>query len=47
LYDNQLSRQLPSTLGNILSLSALALNGNHFSGTIPVSLQNLTRLCKY
>jgi hypothetical protein len=44
LFDNQLSGSIPVELGNLSSLTVLALNRNQLSGSVPAELGNLTYL---
>ncbi|ONK66529.1 uncharacterized protein A4U43_C06F9140 [Asparagus officinalis] len=45
LYQNDLSGELPSSIGNLsASIQELRLNGNQISGTIPSSIGNLVNL---
>ena len=44
LYDNQLSGEIPSELGNLTELTNLILSANQLTGTIPAGLGNLTNL---
>ncbi len=44
LYNNNLTGNLPSSLGNIANLDTLELGRNHLSGNIPASLGSLGKL---
>ena len=44
LSSNELSGNIPSSLGNLSKLTTLDLSGNDFSGEIPSSLGNLSKL---
>ncbi|KAK4776052.1 hypothetical protein SAY87_024013 [Trapa incisa] len=44
ISENDMTAELPSTLGSCLMLQLLNLRGNQFNGTIPSSLKNLRSL---
>jgi Leucine-rich repeat (LRR) protein len=46
LADNSLSGSIPSSIGNLKSLSVLYLSDNKLSGPIPSSIGNFTSLSK-
>ncbi|KAJ4838298.1 hypothetical protein Tsubulata_027844 [Turnera subulata] len=46
LSDNQLSGEIPSSLGNLVHIRFIFLNNNLLSGTIPPALGNCTDLSK-
>ncbi|XP_022852088.1 putative receptor-like protein kinase At3g47110 [Olea europaea var. sylvestris] len=41
---NQISGNIPSSLGTCLNLEQLSLSYNHFSGRIPIEIGNLSKL---
>ncbi len=44
LYNNNLSGQLPTEIGNLTKLTYLSLSGNQLTGSIPTEIGNLTEL---
>ncbi|XP_076948907.1 uncharacterized protein LOC143621020 [Bidens hawaiensis] len=44
LYENQLHGNLPTSIGNLVGLNRLRLDGNYFTGNIPSTIGNLKRL---
>ena len=44
LNDNQLTGEIPNSIGNLTGLLALHLNYNHLTGRIPNSIEKLTGL---
>ena len=44
LWNNQLTGQIPSEIGNLTNLNDLYLHDNQFSGRIPSEIGNLTNL---
>jgi Leucine-rich repeat (LRR) protein len=44
LYNNQLTGEIPSEIGNMANLTFLGLNNNELTGSIPPGIRNLTNL---
>jgi Leucine-rich repeat (LRR) protein len=44
LYNNQLTGEIPSEIGNMTNLIFLGLNNNEFTGSLPPGIGNLTNL---